>query len=53
MSAPMAARDFVKTIQWPTHKPPAMITLDDRALNFNGEWPNLGNLTRFKPWYHK
>ena len=49
----VAARDFVKTIQWPTHKPPAMITLDDRALNFTGVWPAIDALSSFKPWYHK
>ena len=44
---------FVRSIQWPIFKPPAMITIDDRALNFNGEWPPLDDLQSFKPWYHK
>ena len=48
-----AARDFVKSIRWPIFKPPAMITLDDRALNFTGEWPTIDALDSFKPWYHK
>ena len=48
-----AARDFVKSIQWPIFKPPAMITIDDRALNFTGEWPSIDALGSFKPWYHK
>ena len=49
----VAARDFVRSIQWPIFKPPAMITIDDRALNFTGEWPTIDELSAFKPWYHK
>ena len=26
-------------------------TLDDRALTFTGEWPELADLLAFKPWY--
>jgi len=31
-------------------KPSAMVTIDDRALNFTGSWPDLGELKAFKPW---
>ena len=31
-------------------KPPALITIDDRALTFTGEWPELEDLLAFKPW---
>ena len=45
------AYDFAtKVIKWPEHKPPAMITIDDRALTFTGEWPRLDELLAFKPW---
>lgn len=27
-----------------------MITLDDRAMQFNGEWPYLRGLKEFQPW---
>lgn len=37
-------------ITWPKEKPPAMITLDDRALTFTGIWPSMKTLTEFKPW---
>lgn len=40
-------------IEWPTEKPPALVTLDDRALTFTGEWPEMGTLLEFKPWNKK
>ena len=48
-----AARADVKVlqkIQWPIEKPSAMVTLDDRALTFTGEWPSIESLLAFKPW---
>lgn len=40
-------------IHWPATKPPAMVTLDDRALTFSGVWPDMNKLLDFKPWYEK
>lgn len=37
-------------IQWPDHKPSAFVTIDDRALTFNGTWPDLETIRQFKPW---
>lgn len=37
-------------IEWPTHKPSAFISIDDRALTFDGTWPEIGALKEFKPW---
>lgn len=37
-------------INYPTEKPPAMITLDDRALTFEGTWPTVAELKAFRPW---
>lgn len=39
-------------LQWPTEKPPAMVTIDDRALTFNGRWDDyaIETLLRFQPW---
>lgn len=37
-------------IKWPTEKPPAHVTIDDRAITFIGVWPDIGYLKNFKPW---
>ncbi len=37
-------------ISFPTEKPSAFITLDDRAITFTGEWPDVEFLRKFKPW---
>ena len=37
-------------IEWPTEKPPAAVTIDDRALTFDGTWPRMIDLVRFQPW---
>lgn len=37
-------------IEWPEEKPAAMVTLDDRALTFTGEWPSIETIKNFKPW---
>ncbi len=42
--------EWFDLIQWPEVKPPAMVTIDDRALTFTGEWPAMADLLAFKPW---
>ena len=37
-------------ITFPDEKPPALVTIDDRAVTFTGEWPSVEFLTNFKPW---
>lgn len=39
-----------RAISYPFFKPPAHITIDDRALNFDGRWPAITALADFKPW---
>ncbi len=38
-------------INFPKTKPPAMVTIDDRALQFTGTWPDIEKLKNFKPWH--
>lgn len=39
-----------KLLEWPKEKPPALVTIDDRAVTFTGTWPSLDELAAFKPW---
>ena len=48
-----AAWSFVNALQWPQYKPPAMISIDDRAIQFDGNWPSVDELLKFKPWNKK
>lgn len=38
------------SVSFPKEKPPALVTLDDRALTFTGQWPTLQALKDFRPW---
>jgi hypothetical protein len=40
----------LEDVRFVNEKPPAMVTLDDRALTFDGTWPALETLKAFKPW---
>jgi hypothetical protein len=42
--------DKLAEIEWPIEKPPAFITIDDRALTFEGTWPLIESLKAFQPW---
>jgi len=41
---------FLSDIEWPIEKPAALVTIDDRALTFDGTWPAIDRLLAFKPW---
>lgn len=43
-------RIVLEVIGWPDEKPAAMVTIDDRALTFDGTWPAIHALKNFKPW---
>src|SRR5260370_31840335 len=34
---------------WPTQKPPAFVSIDDRAITFTGLWPSIEELKAFNP----
>lgn len=43
----------LEDIRFVEEKPPAMITIDDRAITFDGTWPTMQFLKDFKPWNKK
>ena len=45
-----AASLVVNEIEWPWFKPPALVSIDDRAIQFTGEWPRVDDLLAFRPW---
>lgn len=40
----------VDQLDFPSQKPPAYLTIDDRAICFSGEFPSLIAIKRFTPW---
>lgn len=48
------ASGIVGQIQWPKYKPPALVTLDDRGVRFEGPpFPSPDELRSMKPWNRK
>ena len=41
---------LLRCIKFPTKKPAAFMTIDDRAFCFGGTFPDTEDLYRFKPW---
>jgi hypothetical protein len=44
---------YVDQIQFPKEKPAAFLTIDDRAICFEGVFPDLGQIADFQPWNKK
>ena len=40
----------VEQIKFPTQKPAAFLTIDDRAICFDGNFPTRETMAAFKPW---
>lgn len=43
----------VDELTFPTQKPPAFITIDDRAIQFNGVLPKPEEIKEFNPWFKR
>jgi hypothetical protein len=50
-----AASDMAYPLSFPNKKPAAFLTIDDRAICFDGDWLalNPADLLDFKPWYKR
>lgn len=48
-------RQFIddNVLKFPTEKPAAFLTIDDRAICFDGKFPTTEAMISFKPWYKK
>lgn len=42
--------DDVDRLDFPTEKPAAWLTIDDRCFRFEGDFPSADWLRRFRPW---
>lgn len=40
----------LEDVKFPLYKPPAHVSIDDRALRFVGNWPSHDELKGFRPW---
>lgn len=40
-------------LKFPTQKPPAFLTLDDRVWCFDGRFPTADEMMAFRPWYKR
>lgn len=51
--SPDRAMNVLADLEFPTEKPAAFVTIDDRALTFDGTWPRIEDLKAFQPWNKK
>ncbi len=42
---------LVELLKFPKYKPPAFLTIDDRAVTFSGKFPTVEELKSFKSWW--
>ena len=43
--------ELVDRMFFPEQKPAAFLTIDDRCICFNGNWPTVQAMLDFQPWY--
>ena len=46
-------KSVTDNLVFPLRKPPAHLTIDDRAICFNGTWPEMTDMVHFTPWNKK
>jgi hypothetical protein len=44
------ATQILRNVEFTVHKPPASLTIDDRAFQFRGVWPTVAEIRMFMPW---
>lgn len=47
------AIELLSELEFPTQKPAAFLTIDDRALCFEGTFPSPDEILSFRPWYRR
>ena len=50
---PEHADELMGRLSFPTQKPAAYLTIDDRAICFDGVWPTADQIDNFQPWYRR
>lgn len=43
-------REYLEVLKFPVKKPAAFLTIDDRAICFDGNFPTTEEMMSFKPW---
>lgn len=54
---PHEADEFIALFTFASEKPAAWVSIDDRAIQFQGDWTDpdlsLGGIMRFRPWMNR
>jgi hypothetical protein len=49
-SPEVCARNWIREVKFPEHKPPAFLAYDDRTLTFRGKFDDPKKLLEFRTW---
>lgn len=53
LGIPNAGQALLDHLEFPTRKPAAYLTIDDRCICFRGTFPDTMEIEAFKPWHSK